>query len=51
MMIFVTIGTATVMFASAQQQSTNATGPAAEHTEGEAGGTCSQRLYCSSISR
>ena len=26
MMIFVTIGTATVMFASAQQQSTNATG-------------------------
>jgi hypothetical protein len=39
MMIFVTIGTATVMFASAQQQSTNATGTAAEHTEGEAGGT------------
>jgi hypothetical protein len=39
MMIFVTIGTTTVMFASAQQQSTNATGTAAEHTEGEAGGT------------
>ena len=39
MMIFVTIGTATVMFASAQQQSTNATGTTAEHTEGEAGGT------------
>ena len=38
MMIFVTIGSATVMFASAQQQSTNATGTA-EHTEGEAGGT------------
>jgi hypothetical protein len=37
MMIFVTIGTATVMFASAQQQPTNATGTA-EHTEGEAGG-------------
>ena len=34
MMIFVTIGSATVMFASAQQQSTNATGTA-EHTEGE----------------
>ena len=39
MMIFVTIGTSTVMFASAQQESTNATGTAAEHTEGEAGGT------------
>jgi hypothetical protein len=39
MMIFVTIGTATVMFASAQQQSTNATGTAAEHTEGETGST------------
>jgi len=37
-MIFVIIGTATVMFASAQQQPTNATGTA-EHTEGEAGGT------------
>ena len=37
-MIFVTIGTATVMFASAQQQPTNATGTS-EHTEGEAGGT------------
>ena len=37
MMIFVTIGTSTVMFASAQQP-TNATGHAAEHTEGEAGG-------------
>ena len=37
LMIFVTIGTATVMFASAQQ-STNATG-SAEHTEGESGGT------------
>jgi hypothetical protein len=37
MMIFVTIGTATVMFASAQQ-STNATG-SAQHMEGEAGGT------------
>jgi hypothetical protein len=33
MMVFVTIGTATVMFASAQQQPTNATGTA------EAGGT------------
>ena len=39
MMIFVTIGTSTMMFASAQQQPTNATGTAAEHTEGEAGGT------------
>ena len=39
MMIFVTIGTSTVMFASAQQESTNATGTAEEHTEGEAGGT------------
>ena len=39
MIIFVTIGTSTVMFASAQQESTNATGTAAEHTEGEAGGT------------
>ena len=38
MMIFVTIGTSTMMFASAQQQPTNATG-SAEHTEGEAGGT------------
>jgi hypothetical protein len=37
MMIFVTIGTATVMFASAQQ-STNATG-SAQHMEGAAGGT------------
>ncbi|MGA7541877.1 MAG: hypothetical protein WBW34_02335 [Nitrososphaeraceae archaeon] len=36
MMVFVTIGTATVMIASAQP--TNATGTA-EHTEGEAGGT------------
>ena len=34
MMMFVTIGTTTVMFASAQQP-TNATGTA-EHTEGEA---------------
>ena len=33
MMVFVTIGTVTVMFASAQQQPTNATGTA------EAGGT------------
>jgi hypothetical protein len=38
MMIFVPIGTSTMMFASAQQQPTNATG-SAEHTEGEAGGT------------
>jgi hypothetical protein len=37
MMVFVTIGTATVIFASAQQ-STNATGTT-EHAEGEAGGT------------
>ena len=37
MMVFVTIGTITMMFASAQQP-TNATGTA-EHTEGEAGGT------------
>ncbi|MGA7543938.1 MAG: hypothetical protein WBW34_12825, partial [Nitrososphaeraceae archaeon] len=37
MMVFVTIGTTTMMFASAHQP-TNATG-AAEHTEGEAGGT------------
>ena len=37
MMVFVTIGTTTMMFASAQQP-TNATGAAA-HTEGEAGGT------------
>ena len=39
LMAFVTIGTSTVMFASAQQQPTNATGTAAEHTEGEVGGT------------
>ena len=39
MILFVTIGTSTVMFASAQQQLTNATGTEAEHTEGEAGGT------------
>jgi hypothetical protein len=38
MMVFVTIGTTTMMFASAQQQPTNATGTTAEHTEG-AGGT------------
>jgi hypothetical protein len=38
MMVFVTTGTATVMFASAQQQSTNATTGTAEHAEGEAGG-------------
>ena len=38
MMMFVTIGTTTVMSALAQQP-TNATGTAAEHTEGEAGGT------------
>jgi hypothetical protein len=37
MMMFVTIGTTTMMFASAQQP-TNATGTA-EHAEGEAGGT------------
>ena len=37
MMVFVNIGTTTMMFASAQQP-TNATGTA-EHTEGEAGGT------------
>jgi hypothetical protein len=37
MMMFVTIGTATMMFASAQQP-TNATGTA-EYAEGEAGGT------------
>jgi hypothetical protein len=39
MMVFVNIVTPTMMFASAQQQPTNATGTAAEHTEGEAGGT------------
>jgi hypothetical protein len=39
MMVFVTIGTTTAMFALAQQQPTNATGTAAEHAEGEAGGT------------
>jgi hypothetical protein len=38
MMVFVNIGTTTMMFASAQQQPTNATGTTAEHTEG-AGGT------------
>jgi hypothetical protein len=38
MMMFVTIGITTMMFASAQQQPTNATGTA-EHTEGEAGGS------------
>jgi hypothetical protein len=38
MMIFATIGTTPSMFAAAQQP-TNATGTAAEHTEGEAGGT------------
>jgi hypothetical protein len=37
LLTFVTIGTSTVMFASAQQP-TNTTGTAAEHTEGEAGG-------------
>ena len=37
LMAFVTIGTSTVMFASAQQP-TNTTGTAAEDTEGEAGG-------------
>ena len=37
LMTFVTIGTSTVMFASAQQP-TNTTGTAAEHTEGEASG-------------
>ena len=37
LMTFVTIGTSTVMFASAQQP-TNTTGTSAEHTEGEAGG-------------
>jgi hypothetical protein len=39
LMTFVTVGTSTTaMFASAQQP-TNTTGTAAEHTEGEAGGT------------
>src|SRR5688500_16946147 len=38
MMVFVNIGTTTMMFASAQQQPTNATGTTAERTEG-AGGT------------
>ena len=38
MMIFVTIGTSTVIVASAQQP-TNTTGTATEHTEGEAGVT------------
>jgi hypothetical protein len=37
LMTFVTIGTSTVMFASAQQ-ATNTTGTTAEHTEGEASG-------------
>ena len=37
LLTFVTIGTSTVMFASAQQP-TNTTGTAAEHTEGEASG-------------
>lgn len=37
LMTFVTIGTLTVIFASAQQP-TNTTGTAAEHTEGEASG-------------
>jgi hypothetical protein len=37
LMTFVTIGTSTVIFASAQQP-TNTTGTSAEHTEGEAGG-------------
>jgi hypothetical protein len=37
LMTFVTIGTSTVMFASAQQP-TNTTGTSAEHTEGEGGG-------------
>ena len=37
-MIFLTLGTTRVMIASAQQ-TTNTTGTAAEHTEGEAGGT------------
>jgi hypothetical protein len=39
MTIFVTIGTTTVMLASAQQQATNATTGTTEHAEGEAGGT------------
>ena len=38
MMTFITIGTSTVIVASAQQP-TNTTGTATEHTEGEAGGT------------
>lgn len=38
MIIFITIGTSTVIVASAQQP-TNTTGTATEHTEGEAGGT------------
>ena len=37
LMTFVTIGTSTVIFASAQQP-TNTTGTSAEHTEGEASG-------------
>jgi hypothetical protein len=38
LMTFVTIGTSSVFFASAQQP-TNTTGTTTEHTEGEAGGT------------
>ena len=38
LMTFVTIGTSTMMFTSAQQPSNNTTGTAAEHMEGEAGG-------------
>jgi hypothetical protein len=38
-MVFVTIGTTTAMFALAQQPTNATTGTAAEHAEGEAGGT------------
>ena len=39
LMTFVTIGTSMAIVVSAQQTTTNTTGTAAEHTEGEAGGT------------
>jgi hypothetical protein len=38
LMALATIGSSTMMFASAQQQ-TNTTGTEAQHAEGEAGGT------------
>jgi hypothetical protein len=39
LMTFVTIGASTAIVTSAQQTTTNTTGTAAEHTEGEAGAT------------